>query len=50
IRTIVMQGKTCYLQAGGGIVADSEPTYEYNECFNKAKALSLAVEYAEQGL
>ncbi|MEM7538090.1 MAG: anthranilate synthase component I [Chloroflexota bacterium] len=50
IRTMVMQGKTCYVQAGGGNVADSEPTYEYNETRNKARALSMAVEQAEQGL
>jgi anthranilate synthase component I len=50
IRTIVMQGRRCYLQAGGGIVADSEPTYEYNESLNKGRALALAVEQAEQGL
>lgn len=50
IRTIAMQGKTCYLQAGGGIVADSDPTAEYNECYNKARALSVAVELAERGL
>ncbi len=50
IRTIVMQGKTCYLQAGGGIVADSDPTYEYNESLNKARALAVAVEQAEAGL
>ena len=50
IRTIIMQGKTCYLQAGGGIVADSEPTYEYNESLNKARALAVAVEEAERGL
>ncbi|MEM7133589.1 MAG: anthranilate synthase component I [Chloroflexota bacterium] len=50
IRTIVMQGNTCYLQAGGGIVADSDPTAEYNECYNKARALSVAVELAENGL
>ena len=50
IRTIVMQGRCCYLQAGGGIVADSEPTYEYNESLNKARALAVAVEEAEQGL
>ncbi len=50
IRTIAMQGEKCYLQAGGGIVADSEPTYEYNESQNKARALSVAVEQAEQGL
>ncbi len=50
IRTIVMQGQRCHLQAGGGIVADSEPTYEYNESLNKARALSVAVDQAEQGL
>jgi anthranilate synthase component 1 len=50
IRTITMKGKTCNLQAGGGIVADSDPTYEFNESMNKAKALAVAVEQAEQGL
>ena len=50
IRTIVMRGKTCYLQAGGGIVADSDPTYEWNETLNKARALAVAVEVAERGM
>jgi len=50
IRTIVMMGNTCYIQAGGGIVADSDPTYEFNESMNKARALALAVEQAERGL
>jgi anthranilate synthase component I len=50
IRTITMRGKTCNLQAGGGIVADSDPTAEFNESMNKAKALSLAVDLAESGL
>jgi anthranilate synthase component 1 len=50
IRTITMKGKTCNLQAGGGIVADSDPTYEFNESMNKAKALAVAVEQAEKGL
>ena len=50
LRTIIMTGKTCHLQAGGGIVADSDPTYEYNESLNKAKALAVAVEQAERGL
>lgn len=50
IRTIVMLGNTCYLQAGAGIVADSDPTSEWLECMNKAKALAVAVEHAEHGL
>jgi anthranilate synthase component I len=50
LRTITMRGDICYLQAGGGIVADSDPTYEYNESLHKAKALAVAVEHAERGL
>ena len=50
LRTITMRGDTCYLQAGGGIVADSDPTYEFNESLHKARALALAVEHAERGL
>jgi anthranilate synthase component 1 len=50
LRTITMRGDTCYLQAGGGIVADSDPTYEYNESLHKARALAVAVEHAERGL
>ncbi|MCB0105043.1 MAG: anthranilate synthase component I [Caldilineaceae bacterium] len=50
IRTITMKGNVCHLQAGGGLVADSDPTYEYNESMNKMKALSVAVANAEAGL
>lgn len=50
LRTITMQGDMCYLQAGGGLVADSDPTYEYNESLHKARALAVAVEHAERGL
>lgn len=50
IRTITMKGNVCNLQAGGGIVADSDPTYEFNESMNKMKALSVAVANAEAGL
>ncbi len=49
IRTILMQGQRIYVQAGAGIVADSDPTSEYHECFNKAKALLAAIDYAEKG-
>jgi anthranilate synthase component 1 len=38
------------VQAGAGIVADSDPTYEFNETHNKARALAVAVERAEKGL
>ena len=50
IRTIVMSGGTAYMQAGAGIVLDSEPEKEYQETLNKARALFKAIEAAEKGL
>ncbi|MBT3363266.1 MAG: anthranilate synthase component I [Chloroflexi bacterium] len=47
IRTIVIKDGTAYIQAGGGIVADSVPELEYNESMNKAKALIRAIQQAE---
>jgi anthranilate synthase component I len=44
----VMRGQTISVQAGAGIVADSEPEREYQETLNKARALALAVEMAEK--
>ncbi len=46
IRTMLMQGKHAYLQAGAGIVADSNPESEFQECMNKARAVLRAVEMA----
>jgi anthranilate synthase component I len=46
IRTMLMQGKHAYLQAGAGIVADSDPASEFQETMNKAQALLRAVEMA----
>lgn len=48
IRTMLMKGKNAYLQAGGGIVADSEPAKEFQESMNKAGALLKAVEMARE--
>ena len=50
IRTIVMHGDTVHVQAGAGIVADSDPAREYQEMLNKAQALAEAVHLAEQGV
>lgn len=50
IRTIVMKNGIAYIQAGAGIVADSVPEREHQECLNKARALMRAVEMAEAGL
>jgi anthranilate synthase component 1 len=49
IRTIVIKGKTAYLQAGAGIVADSDPAKEWMETKNKMAALKQAIELAEGG-
>lgn len=50
IRTIVIKGNTAYIQAGGGVVADSKPGKEYQETLNKAKVLLKAIEMTERGL
>lgn len=49
IRTMLMQHDTIHIQAGAGIVADSDPALEHEECLNKARALAVAVERAEKG-
>jgi anthranilate synthase component 1 len=46
IRTLLMKGKKAYLQAGAGIVADSDPQREFEETENKARAVLRAVETA----
>lgn len=40
IRTMIKKADKVYIQAGAGIVADSNPESEYNECCNKARALA----------
>jgi anthranilate synthase component 1 len=47
IRTIVLNKGVAYLQAGAGIVADSEPQAEQNECLSKLAALETAIRLAE---
>lgn len=46
IRTMVVSGNSIHIQAGAGIVADSDPELEYNETVNKAKALVEALDVA----
>ena len=48
LRTMVMQNGRAYIQAGGGIVADSDPAEEYQESLNKARALLRALDEAEK--
>lgn len=50
LRTAVIAGGKIHLQAGGGVVADSDPEYEYQESMNKLAALVRAVELATEGL
>ncbi|MBN1375671.1 MAG: anthranilate synthase component I [Dehalococcoidia bacterium] len=47
IRTMVVKDDTAYVQAGCGVVYDSVPEREYQECLNKARALLKAIEQAE---
>lgn len=47
IRTIVLTDGTAHVQAGAGIVYDSQPQREYEETMNKARALLKAIEEAE---
>src|SRR5581483_10340816 len=49
IRTVLLRNGCAYLQAGGGIVADSDPGDEHQECLNKLAALEAAIELAEGG-
>jgi anthranilate synthase component 1 len=46
IRTFAITGGRAYLQSGAGIVADSDPQREYEECLHKARALHKALELA----
>ncbi len=50
IRTVVIVGRRAMVQAGAGIVADSNPTAEYEETRDKAKAMVRALDLAQQGL
>ena len=47
LRTMLVKDGVAYVQAGGGVVADSDPTAEYRESCNKAAALLRAIEEAE---
>ncbi len=49
IRTLVAKDNMAYVQAGGGLVADSVPQREYEETVNKSRALLAALEAAHRG-
>lgn len=47
LRTCLLKDGKAYVQAGAGVVADSDPTYEYNETVNKAKGMLRAIALAK---
>ena len=49
IRTLVSLQERMYVQAGAGIVADSDPAAEYQETIDKASAVFRALSLAEEG-
>jgi anthranilate synthase component 1 len=50
IRTMVVKGGEIFLRTGAGIVADSDPDFEYEECVSKARALIEAIDLAREGI
>lgn len=47
LRTCLLKDGKAYVQAGAGVVADSDPTYEYEETLNKAKGMLRAIALAK---
>jgi anthranilate synthase component 1 len=48
LRTLLIKGERVYIQAGGGVVADSDPLAEYEESCNKARAMIRALSAARE--
>ena len=48
IRTVIMKNGKAYIQAGAGVVADSDPDFEYEETCNKARAMLVALSAAKE--
>ena len=47
---MVVKDGGIFLRTGAGVVADSDPEYEYEECVNKARALVEAIDLAREGI
>ena len=50
IRTLLVKDGNLYLRTGAGIVADSDPEFEFEECETKARALVQAIDLAREGV
>jgi anthranilate synthase component 1 len=48
LRTMIADGTTAWVQAGAGVVADSDPAAEYRECVDKAAAVLTAIAAAAE--
>jgi anthranilate synthase component 1 len=49
IRTMLVKDGELFLRTGAGVVADSDPEFEFHECENKARALVQAIDMAREG-
>ena len=49
IRTMLVKDGEIFLRTGAGVVADSDPTFEWKECENKSRALVQAIDMAREG-
>ena len=50
IRTMLAKDGELFVRAGAGIVADSDPEFEFQECMGKARALIEAIDMAREGV
>jgi len=50
IRTMLVKDGEIFLRAGAGVVADSDPELEHQECINKARGLVHAIDMAREGI
>jgi anthranilate synthase component 1 len=50
IRTMLVKDGEIFVRTGAGVVADSDPEFEYQECANKARALVQAIDMAREGI
>ena len=50
IRTMLVKDGEIFLRTGAGVVADSDPEFEFQECLGKARALVEAIDYAREGV
>ena len=50
IRTLLVKDGSLFLRTGAGIVADSDPGFEFEECETKSRALVQAIDLAREGV